>query len=52
MKVKFFLENLCLYCGETIPEGLQICPKCEKNDFKFKVRKKSLFTKKSTKKDF
>lgn len=23
-------ENRCVICGEIIPEGLQICPKCEK----------------------
>ena len=22
-------ENLCVSCGETIPEGRQICPLCE-----------------------
>lgn len=21
--------ELCVYCGEIIPEGLQVCPKCE-----------------------
>ena len=21
--------ELCMYCGEIIPEGLQVCPKCE-----------------------
>ena len=24
------MENLCICCGEVIPEGLQVCPKCEK----------------------
>ena len=24
-------ENLCVACGEIIPEGRQICPKCEKS---------------------
>lgn len=23
-------ENTCVCCGEPIPEGRQICPKCEK----------------------
>lgn len=23
-------ENRCLYCGEIIPEGRQVCPSCEK----------------------
>ncbi len=23
-------ENRCLYCNEIIPEGRQVCPKCEK----------------------
>ena len=22
-------ENTCLFCGEVIPEGRQVCPKCE-----------------------
>ena len=24
------MDNLCVICGATIPEGRQICPKCEK----------------------
>lgn len=24
------MENNCVCCGETIPEGLQICPNCER----------------------
>jgi len=24
-----FTENLCICCGEIIPEGRQICPNCE-----------------------
>ena len=24
------MENLCIVCGEIIPEGRQICPNCEK----------------------
>ncbi len=23
------MENRCLFCNDIIPEGLQICPKCE-----------------------
>lgn len=23
-------ENRCVCCGELIPEGLQVCPKCER----------------------
>ena len=23
-------ENRCVYCGEIIPEGRQVCPSCEK----------------------
>ena len=23
-------DNTCVCCGETIPEGRQVCPKCEK----------------------
>lgn len=25
----FIKENQCLICGEVIPEGRQVCPKCE-----------------------
>lgn len=25
-------ENTCLSCGTIIPEGRQVCPKCEKKD--------------------
>jgi len=25
-------ENTCVCCGAQIPEGRQICPKCEKED--------------------
>lgn len=24
-------SNPCLYCGEEVPEGRHICPKCEKD---------------------
>ena len=24
------MENRCVYCGEIIPEGRQVCPSCEK----------------------
>lgn len=24
-------DNVCIVCGEPIPEGRQICPHCEKN---------------------
>ena len=23
-------DNVCVCCGEIIPEGLQLCPNCEK----------------------
>lgn len=23
------MENRCICCGEIIPEGRQVCPKCE-----------------------
>lgn len=23
------MDNRCLYCGEIIPEGRQVCPTCE-----------------------
>ena len=26
-------NNRCVICGEIIPEGLQVCPKCEKADY-------------------
>lgn len=25
-------ENTCVCCGETIPEGRQVCPKCENKE--------------------
>lgn len=25
-------ENKCVICSEIIPEGIQVCPKCENND--------------------
>lgn len=28
----FMNDNTCVCCGEQIPEGRQICPKCEKDD--------------------
>lgn len=24
------MENRCVCCGEIIPEGMQVCPKCER----------------------
>lgn len=24
------MENKCVFCGEIIPEGRQVCPNCEK----------------------
>lgn len=24
------MDNTCVCCGEIIPEGRQVCPKCEK----------------------
>lgn len=27
MKVKEF-ENTCIYCGDVLPEGRTVCPKC------------------------
>ena len=27
------MNNLCVSCGAIIPEGRQICPKCEKEEF-------------------
>lgn len=29
-------ENRCVMCGEVIPEGLQVCPKCTKGTGKMK----------------
>ena len=23
------MDNRCVCCGEMIPEGIQVCPKCE-----------------------
>ena len=33
------MEERCICCGESIPEGRQVCPKCEKgeSDYNFKV---------------
>lgn len=43
------MNNTCIYCGKTIPEGRQICPPCEKllikspksNNFQF-IRNKQI----------
>lgn len=24
-------ENVCLFCGEPVPEGREVCPVCEAN---------------------
>ena len=24
------MDNLCLMCGEIIPEGIMVCPSCER----------------------
>lgn len=29
--------NTCICCGEIIPEGRQVCPKCEKGEMHDKV---------------
>ncbi|MEE0968738.1 MAG: hypothetical protein U0M06_05135 [Clostridia bacterium] len=26
------MEDKCVLCGDIIPEGIQVCPNCEKND--------------------
>ena len=26
------MEDRCVCCGEIIPEGRMVCPKCEKGD--------------------
>lgn len=26
------MDNRCLVCGDIIPEGLQVCPKCEMDE--------------------
>ena len=33
------MEERCIFCGEIIPEGRQVCPNCEKDesDYEFKV---------------
>ena len=28
------MENKCVTCGEIIPEGRQVCPKCEDTTLK------------------
>ena len=30
-KKKKMNDNICVCCGEQIPEGWQVCPKCEKD---------------------
>lgn len=30
MSVTCFTEERCVMCGEIIPEGRQVCPRCEK----------------------
>lgn len=32
-------EERCLLCGEPIPEGRQICPRCEKQEIAAKPKK-------------
>ena len=32
------MENYCICCGEIIPEGMQICPNCEKEPCTLKER--------------
>jgi hypothetical protein len=27
------MENVCICCGEIIPEGYQVCPICERRAF-------------------
>lgn len=38
-------DNLCVCCGEIIPEGKQVCPSCEGKVTKCKHRKKCAFVK-------
>lgn len=44
------MDNTCICCGKTIPEGRQVCPPCEKSlknhkveGAKTKVIKKFIF---------
>lgn len=34
------MNNICVSCGAIIPEGRQICPKCEKEEFAIRPIKK------------
>lgn len=34
------MDNICVSCGAIIPEGRQICPKCEKEEFAIRPIKK------------
>lgn len=29
VRITFFAENRCVFCGAIIPEGQQVCPNCE-----------------------
>lgn len=33
-------ENRCVCCGEVIPEGTQVCPKCTKEYWNHEARRK------------
>lgn len=39
--IKFYkvpvVIDTCIFCGEIIPEGRQVCPKCEKGEMHDKV---------------
>lgn len=40
MKNYYTKNNLCVCCGKEIPEGLYVCPLCEKkNDLKEEIKK-------------
>ena len=31
-------ENLCVCCGASIPEGIQVCPRCQKGRDEYGAR--------------
>ena len=40
-------DNFCVCCGDSIPEGMQVCKKCESELTSQATLTKSLFSKKT-----
>ena len=43
------MEDKCVFCGETVPEGIQVCPICEDKMLNFSSEEKSKPPKKKRK---